>query len=183
MFHRRTHFAERQTDGSSFALHLFFFCYLPTPAKGIAKGHENQTTIAAEKRWPRDLFSSTCLKAMFQGEGLGSRCQQSKETQQQELNSLGIVFFFFRIHSCIHCLLCLNSALQSTPGIPATIKGNVRWALTPVQTHQRSLTTHRNSSPCTPIWPCLHFPFLLKKKKTQFSAKPGRVKKTRIAKC
>lgn len=58
----------------------------------------------------------------------------------------------FQIHSYVHCLLRLNRTSQSTPCIPVTKKGNVRCALTPVQTHRRSLATHRNSSPRTPIW-------------------------------
>lgn len=174
MFHRRTHFGERQTDGSSFAL-LAFFCYLPTPVKGIAKGHKNQTTIAAEKRWPRDLFSSACFKAMFQGEGLRSRCQQSKETQYTATKTQFFGRCFFQIHSYIHCVLRLNRTSQSPPCIPATKKWNVRCALTPLQTHRRSLTTHRNSSPRTPIWPRLRFPFIFTE--PGFSARPGREKK------
>lgn len=83
------------------------FCYLPTPAKAIAKSHKNQTTIAGEKRWPGDSFSSTCLKAMFQGEGLRSRSQQSKETQRSTTKTQLFGPWLSRsIHTYTVCYVC-----------------------------------------------------------------------------
>lgn len=148
------------------------FCYLPTPAKAIAKSHKNQTTIAGEKRWPRDSFSSTCLKAMFQGEGSGSRSQQSKETQRKVTKTQ---LFGPWLSRSIHTYtLCATSVPDITINALYSRgqKGNVRFALTPVQTHQRSLTAHWSSSAHTPIWPLLHFPLICAK--PWFSARPGR---------
>lgn len=100
------------------------FCYLPTPAKAIARSHKNQTPIAGEKRWPRDLFSCTCLNAMFQGEHLRSRSRQSKETQcRGDKNS---IIFYLRFPGPFIQTLCASVSgltINAFFFIPTTKKG------------------------------------------------------------
>lgn len=121
------------------------------------------------------LFKSYVSRWRFK---VGMSAKQ-RNTVHSDKNSI-LWTLGFQIHSYIHCVLRLNRTSQSTPCIPVTKNGNVRCALTPVQTHRRSLTTHRNSSPRMPIWPRLHFPFIFTK--PRFSGRPGK-KIIRIIKC
>lgn len=93
------------------------------------------------------LFKSNVSSGRFKVE---KSAKQRNSAERQKLNYLDLGFPDPFIHT-----LCATSV----PDLKIR-KGKVRFALTPVQIHQHSLTAHRSRSAHTPIWPLLHFPLI-----------------------
>lgn len=100
------------------------------------------------------LFKSNVSSRRFKVE---KSAKQRNSAERQKLNYLDLGFPDPFIH-----ILCATFVPDLTVNALYSRgrKGKVRFALTPVQIHQRSLTAHWSRAAHTPIWPLLHFPLI-----------------------